>query len=383
MKVKISKSELSNGLQLVQNIVSTRTTLPILSNVLIRTMDHQLQLSTTDLDVMIRSNVKAEVVKSGACTLPVRRLAGIVRELAEGEIQIEAESKGTVSFRSGASFFKIHGLPPEEFPAAPKFEKSQKFKLSQADVKEMLKRTTFSISTDETRFVLNGLYLSFKGNKLTAVATDGRRLALVEREMEVRKEDEQEVILPTKAVMELSRLLSTEGNLEISIAESQVAFEFLRGKAGKKAAATEETGPNNEGVFLVTKQIVGKFPNYKQVIPSETKERVTIEREQLLGAVSRAGLLTTEKNNAVKMTLAKNQIIISANTPEVGEAKETLTVKYGGKEFSIGFNPGFLLEALRALDTDEVSLELTDELSPAILKINGPFLYVVMPMRMN
>ena len=364
MKLSVSKEKLIEGLQTVQNVVSTRTTLPILSNVLLEAADGQLRLTTTDLDVGIRGGIEATVEKPGAATLPARRLFTIVRELPSAEILIEVDSKSVASIRCGPSYFKIMGLPQEEFPPLPKFDDAKTFTLRQKDLKDGLKKTAYAISTDETRYVLNGILFSFKDNKLTLVATDGRRLALVDIELEFPRSHEVDIILPTKAVTELGRLVSDDGDIKMSVSENQVAFEV-------------------DGTLLVSKLIEGNYPNYRQVIPPEAKERITLERESFLNTVHRVSLLSSEKSNSVKLVFAKNNIDIIANTPEVGEARESLPVNYKGREFSVAFNPEFLMAPLRALPNDEVFLDLIDEMSPGVIKVQSPFLYVLMPMRIS
>jgi DNA polymerase-3 subunit beta len=364
MKFSVSKEKLLAGLQTVQNVVSTRTTLPILSNVLLQAAEGQLRLTTTDLDVGVSGAVSAQIEKPGATTLPARRLANIVRELPAAEIQVEIDSKNVASIRCGQSFFKILGLPEEEFPPLPKFDDTRTFTISQQALRDALKKTSYAISTDETRYVLNGILFSFKENKLTLVATDGRRLALVDLEIEFPRSQEVEIIVPTKAVTELGRLLGDEGDVRLSVGENQVAFQI-------------------NDTLLASKLIEGNYPNYRQVIPAEAKERVTLERELFLNAVHRVSLLSSEKSNSVKLVFTKNNIEIAANTPDVGEARESLAVAYKGREFSIAFNPEFLQAPLRALTNDEVYLDMIDEMSPGVIKIQSPFLYVLMPMRIS
>jgi DNA polymerase-3 subunit beta len=364
MKLSVSKEKLLEGLQTVQNVVSTRTTLPILSNVLLEAGDGQLRLTTTDLDVGMRGAVEAIIEKPGAATLPARRLFTIVRELPSAEILLEVDSKSIASIRCGPSFFKIMGLPQEEFPPLPKFDGAKTFTLRQKELKDGLRKTAYAISTDETRYVLNGILFSFKDNKLTLVATDGRRLALVDIELEFPRSHEIDIILPTKAVTELARLVSEEGDIRMSVSENQVAFEV-------------------DGTLLVSKLIEGNYPNYRQVIPPEAKERITLERESFLNTVHRVSLLSSEKSNSVKLVFSKNNIDIIANTPEVGEARESLAVSYKGRDFSVAFNPEFLMAPLRNLPNDEVFLDLIDEMSPGVIKVQSPFLYVLMPMRIS
>src|SRR6476661_4595837 len=357
MKFSVTKEKLLEGLQQVQNVVSTRTTLPILSNVLLQADKDEIHLTTTDLDVGVRGSCEAHVDKTGATTLPARRLFNIVRELPSSEIQVDVDGKNAASIRSGQSFFKILGLPEDEFPPLPKFEDAKVVTIRQKDLRDGLRKTSYAISTDETRYVLNGVLFSFKDNKLTLVATDGRRLALVDLELEFPRSQELDIIVPTKAVAELHRLVREEGEVKLSIGENQIAFELNR-------------------TLRVSKLIEGNYPNYRQVIPAEAKERITLERETFLTAVRRVSLLASEKSNSVKLIFSKSNIDIVANTPEVGEAKESLPVMYKGREFSIAFNPEFLMAPLRNLPNDEIYLDLIDEMSPGVIKIPGPFLYV-------
>lgn len=364
IKLRITKESALAGLQRVQNIVSLRTTLPILSNVLVQAEKETVSLTTTDLDVAIRCKVGAEVAKQGSTTLPARKLFSILRELTANEIEIEVDDKNSCTIRCGGSFFKIMGLPEDEFPRFPQVTGAKQVKLPQATLRRLLQQTAYAASTDETRYVLNGTLLSMKGEKLTVVATDGRRLALAEAEMDVPKGTEGEFILPTKAVVELGRLLGENGDAVLAMGENQLIV-------------------NLGETILVTKLIEGTYPNYRQVIPAETKERIPLGREDLLGALHRAAILVSEKNQAVRLQFSKDKLRITANTPEVGEAQETMGINYKGKDLVIAFNPQYLMEPMRNLDADEVFLELTDELSPGVLKINSPFLYVLMPMRLN
>ena len=362
-KFRVTKEKILDGLQRVQNIVSTRTTLPILSNVLVRAGTNGLSLTTTDLDVAVQCVVEAEVTKAGSVTLPARKLFAILRELAAADIEIEVDDRNAATIRCGSSFYKIMGLPEEEFPRFPQPE-GKSLKVEQIALRDILKKTAYAASSDETRYVLNGVFMSFKADKLTVVATDGRRLALVERDMEVPKGAEAELILPTKAVAELQRLLGDKGDVTLAVGENQILVSF-------------------DGTTLCSKLIEGTYPNFRQVIPTEAKERISLEREVLLGALHRASILTSEKQQSVKLSFGKNALTITAITPEVGEAKETLSINYKGKEINIAFNPQYIMDPLRNLDADEVFIELTDELSPGVLKVNEPFLYVLMPMRLN
>jgi DNA polymerase III subunit beta len=369
MNLTITKEQISHGLQSVQNVVSTRTTLPILSNVLLKADGNRLEMTATDLDVTITCSVEATVKSPGATTIPVKKLFGIVRELTNPEIELETDDKNVTSLRSGSSFFKIRGLGAEEFPPPPKFKEDKKVVLPQEKIRGMLRKTSFAISTDESRYVLNGILMSLKEHKLTMVATDGRRLALVDEEVDVADKSQGEFIVPAKAVNELNRLLQEKGEVDIRYTDNQAAFNLKDDKGFS--------------LLIVTKLIEGSYPNYRQVIPGETKERIALAREEFMHALRRAEIMTSEKQNSVKLNFTKNNLAITANSPDVGEARETLAINYKGKDLAIAFNPSYVIDPLNALNTDEVFLELIDELSPGVLKINGPFLYVVMPMRLS
>ncbi len=366
MKFSVAKDKLLEGLQTVQNVVGSRTTLPILSNVLIRAEGGVLRLTTNDLDVGISCDIPAQIEREGGTTLPVRRLSGIVKELPAADVMVEIDAKNVATMRCGQTLFKMNGLAEEEFPALPKLSDAKVFNLKQRDLKDGLRKTSYSISTDETRYVLNGILFSFKENKLTMVATDGRRLALVDIEIEFPRSQEVDIIVPAKCVNELQRLVTDEGELKMTVGENQVSFEV-------------------NGKLLVSKLIEGNYPNYRQVIPAEPKERVTIERGLLYDAVRRVSLLSSDKSNSVKLNFAKNNLEITANTPEVGEAHEDMAVNYKGKDLSIAFNPQFLQDPLKSLIEEEVHLELIDEMSPGVLKVGTHlgFLYVLMPMRIS
>jgi DNA polymerase-3 subunit beta len=364
MKFRISKEAFLDGLQKVQHVVSSRTTLPILSNVLLVARDGRLSFTTTDLDVGISGSVEAMIEREGATTLPAKKLVSIVRELPSSEVEVSVDSKNHASIRSGPSFFKIIGLGESEFPPLPDFSNAKDFKIPQQILKDGLKKTSYAISTDETRYVLNGIFASLRGGKMTLVATDGRRLAMVESDLEFPASHESDVIIPTKAVQELQRLLGDEGEAIMNLTDSQVSFQI-------------------GDTLLCSKLIDGNYPNYRQVIPGDSNERVIISREALLETVRRVSLLSSDKSNSIKLVFNSNQIEISANSPDVGEALETIDVVYNGAPIQIAFNPEFLQAPLRALDSNDIYLDLIDEMSPGVIRIEGSFLYVLMPMRVT
>jgi DNA polymerase III subunit beta len=369
MKLTITKEQLVHGLSAVQNVVSTRTTLPILSNVLVRGEGNRVDLTATDLDVTISSAVEASVERPGAVTLPAKKFLELVRDLPTPSIELEVDDKNQCTILSGASYYRIHGLAAEEFPPLPKFSETRKITLPQEKLKALLRKVTFAISNDESRFVLNGVFFTLKDHTVTLVATDGRRLALAEEEVDLPPSSQGECIIPSKAITEVNRLLQPGKEVEIKFTDNQAAFTL----SGEKGFDT----------LIISKLIEGNYPNFRQVIPSETKERIALSREEFLHSLRRAQHMTSDKSNSVKLNFSKNKLEITANTPEVGEGRESIAVNYKGNDIAIAFNPVYLMDPLKALDEDEVYFELNDELSPGVLKVNSPFIYVLMPMRMS
>jgi len=364
MKFTILRSKFLEGLTTVQNVVSGKGTLQILSNALIHVEDNQMCITTTDLDISMRRVIPCEVEESGSTTLPIRLLVDTIKKAKEGNVQIEVNSNDRASVQSGSNTSKIEGLSTRDFPPVPSPEGKYCYRIDQGVLKAMFRKTSYAASLDETRRVLNGVLLAFKDNKVTMVATDGRRLALVDHEIEFPPEAETEMILPTKAVAELMRMLGNDGEVKIYAQKNLVVFE--------------------SGTTVMSSKLVdGVYPNYRQVIPSGCDERVTIDREELLEAVGRVSVVATDKSNAVRMTFSANQLTLYLNSQGVGESSETIPVKYAGREISIVFNPEYVMDPLKNMDDDEIYFELNDGHSPALLKCNVPFLYVLMPLRLS
>lgn len=364
MKFSIEQDQILEALQKVQSIVSQRTTLPILSNVLLEADNGKLTLTTTDQEVSVRTSLEVDISESGSTTLPVRRFFSICRELPSHQIDITVSSNDVAEISSGASNFKLEGLSKDDFPPMPSFEESFSYQLKQGTMKDILQKTSYAASTDESRAILNGSLMAFRDNKLTVVSTDGRRLALVEQEIDIPEEAELDIVVPTKTINELIKTLGEEGEASIKTSATQVAFEF-------------------GNIFIISKLVDGTYPNYRQVIPSQCEERIAIDRETLHSAVRRVSLMLDDQAASVKMKITENRIELLTSSPEVGEAHESVPVKYSGKDMTIAFNPAFLMAPLKHLDSDEVFLELSDELSPGVIKSNVPFLYVIMPIRVS
>ena len=361
MQFTLPKTPLLNGLQAVQNVVSNRPTNPILTNTLLEAKDGKLTLTCSDLDLTIRCTVDADVADAGATTLPVKRLAGIVRELPEGPVTFNVKEAGA-EIKCAASRFRLNCMDAASYPPIPAVDDAIAYTIDKLVFADMLKKTCYAASNDDSRPALNGVLLSFDEEKLTCVATDGRRLALIEHPVEFPAENRRDVILPRRAVNELIRVLAGEGSLRISVRENQAVFSF-------------------DNMVFHTKLIEGAFPNYRQVITQNHPNHVVVVREELIAVLRRVTLFTTEKSNSMRLTFENNLLDVTASSPEVGEAEEQMGIKYDGPKVSAIYNPDFMLEPLRALTSDDVFIELNNDQSPCLIKCDQPFLYVLMPLR--
>ncbi len=364
MKFSIEKDQILEALQKVQSIVGQRTTLPILSNVLLEASNGKLTLTTTDMEVSVRTGIEADIDEDGATTLPARRFFSICRDLPSHQVDVGVSNDDVATIISGSYSCKLEGLSKDDFPPMPTFEASCSYTLQQGTLKDILQKTSYAASTDESRAILNGSLMAFRDNKLTTVCTDGRRLALVEQEIEMPDDVETDIVVPSKTVNELIKTLGDEGDARIRMSTTQVAFEF-------------------GNIFIISKLIDGTYPNYRQVIPSQCEERIAIDREMLQSAVRRVSLMLDDQAASVKIQITENRMELLTSSPEIGESREAVPVKYSGKDITIAFNPAFLMAPLKHLDSDEVYLELSDELSPGVIKTNVPFLYVIMPIRVS
>ena len=375
MKFKINKEHFATGLRQVTNVVSSKPSMPVLNNVLIKAEGDTVVLTTTNLDLGIRCSIKAEVERAGEITLPVKKLAAIVNAMPQQEITLESGDGQVARIRSGRSDFqRFNGLKAEDFPPLPSFVDQHNYELGPQELLNMLRSVSYAQSSDENRYILNSVFFNFSEGKLTLVATDGRRLALISRDMKIDREDEGSIILPAKTVSELEKLLTQGKSVKISFNDRQVAFDI---EVGEESSSNGLTG----SIYLVSKIVEGSYPNYKQVIPKETEHRIKVERELMLETVRRVALMTTDKQNSVRLKISDNCLEISGQSSDLGEAKEPIEVEYDGPEVQIGFNPEFLLSPLNNLTKDEVFFEFKDEMSPGVFKTLDNFLCVVMPLR--
>ena len=375
MKFKINRDHFAAGLAQVLGVVGARASMPILSNVLIEAEGDTVSLTTTNLDLGIRCRIKASVTSGGAITLPVKKLATIVRALPQQDTVVEISGQNRVKITSGASQFQVMGMPADQFPGLPSFADQHSFNLPQAELAAMLRKVAYAQSTDENRFILNGVYFNFAEGKLTLVATDGRRLATTGRALAAEAAQAGQLILPARTVNELQRMLGDAGDVRIAFNERQVSFRVQI--AAKDAALTDQ-------IHLVSKVVEGNYPNYRQVIPKETVHRIDLEREQLLEAVQRAALYDFGQEHFVaKLTVGASKLVVTASSSEYGEAQEELAIKFDGPQVQIAFNPAYLLDPLKALSDDTVHFEFKDDMSPGVIRNKEEFLCVVMPQRLG
>ena len=367
MKFTVIRSRFLDLLFNVQSVVPNKPALQIVSNALIEAReDGTLALTATDLDVTVRATLSADVKvdEPGQTTLPVRRIVELLRMAPEGEIQFDIDGDDVARVLTPAAKYRIIGLDAREFPVIREpAEEAKCFTLDRALFREMLRKTAYAAGTDETRRILTGVLLQFADGKLTMVATDGKRLALVEQELEFPPESACELILPPKAVSELGRLLGGEGPMRVYGQPGQIVFDC--------------------GAFrFYSKLIEGVYAKYQAVIPTACDERVTLNREEVIASIQRVDIMSNDKANAVRLAFAEGALTLSASNAETGEANDVLPIKYAGRPLSAAYNPDYLMDCLRNLDTEDVTFELTEGHAPTVIKCPGvPFLYVIMPLR--
>jgi len=363
MKFKVEKEPLLTAIQTVQNVVTPKAALPILSNILIETQQNKLRLTATDLDLGITCLIPVNIQEVGAITIPAKRFNDIIRELPVKEVNITTKKNNQINIETDLCHFKIMGLAPEEFPKLPEFKDKETIKIEQAILKQMLTLTCFAVSSDESRYILTGILFIIQKNNITLVATDGKRLAVVSKKPQEDINKDIRIIVPIKTIQELNRNLQEEGDVVMVLGDNQVMFDL-----GQTA--------------IISRLIEGEFPDYRQVIPPPSNTKMKVNREELLLAVKRAALLATPDYQAVKMEIFKNKLVVSKSTPDIGESREELTIEYDGRELVIGFNPAYLIDVLKNLGEEEIEIELTDSEKPGVIRTNG-YIYIVLPMRLS
>lgn len=371
MEFICQKEGLAEGVSTVERIVSTRSTLPIIGNILFETTKTGIKLSANNLEMGIELTVPAKVIKEGSVLIPAKTLGGIVAKLPDGEIGFKLKDKGLITITYKKSSFNIHGLPPDEFPQMPKVKDAKQFSLESKLMIEMLKQTVFATSTSEEKYVLNGVLIetgksSHETSNLRMVATDGYRLAKRGEKIS-GLEVLANAIVPAKALTELLRILQGrgEGDVSVALGAEQVAFKY-------------------KDISLVSRLIQGQFPDYKQVIPKSSEVEITVGTSAMLQASERAAVIASQSANIVKLEVRAGQLTLSAQAPDVGSVEEVVEIESKGKEkSSAAFNVRLLADALKVIDNDKVTLGMGESLSPGIIKPkDGPdYTYIVMPIR--
>ena len=362
MKFKILRTTFLDGLKSVQNVIPSKSSQAILQNVLIEAVGNNLVMTTTDLYISIRSSVECDIIEEGSTTLPVKLLLNSVSKAAEGIIEVDIDSNECASIVAGSAKFRITGLPSSGFPNLPHDEDAYAYELDSQTLKEMIRKTSYAASQDDTRRTLKGVLMSFKDMKLTMVASDGRRLALVEKEIDFPSVAQRDIVLPFKAVQELQRSISGEGIIKVMVQKSQICFE---------------TGC----MKLYSKLTDDVYPNFYQVIPKSCTESISVDRQLLLNAIDRVSVMTMDEAHSIKLIFDDNRLVVTSAVNEIGSASDEVAIKYSGEKIEIMFNPNYVMDPLKAIDDDEIKIELNNGHSPAVIKCSIPFLYVIMPLR--
>lgn len=375
MELSVGKADLQKELQLCQGVVEKRSTIPILSNVLLKAADGRLEIAATDLDVTILSSCAARVSTPGGVTIEAKRLFDIVRSLPDEDIHFTLQENNSVLVESGTAKFRLLGLPAEDYPTLPAVNVTEAYTIPLDELKTMVGKVKFAITHEETRFQLNGALLKVQPNKMEMVATDGHRMALINFPSGItgkgKKGSDLTILVPRKALDEILRLESGEdGTVQFGVSENQLFFE-----AGDRR--------------LLARMIDVNFPNYMEVISRDNDRRVMVDRERLLSTIKRISLVANERTRAVRFDFAPGKLTVSSTNPELGDARETVPIDYAGQPFFVGLNAAYVMDFLSATDTPSVSLDLKDENSQCIGRpatnaedLPYDYLYVVMPMRL-
>ena len=366
MKLVVSRESLQKGLQVVQGIVESKSTMPILSHILLSAED-TTTISATDLDIAVREPLEARIEEPGSVCVPARKLYEIVREIPASELTLETQENNWVTVSAGKSTFRLIGLSDEDFPTFPEVNTGEAVEFPVSELHDMISRTLYATGDSDARYTLNGLMFHLNPEKgtVTFVGTDGHRLAVARKPIPGQIREERKMILPKKAATEVRKLTEAhESPVHLTLTPNHIVFRF-------------------EDILFITRLIEGSYPNYEQVIPKNNEKRMTVGRDDMLGAVKRASLVGREKTFPIKMELREGTATFSSNNPDVGEAHEQLAVDYGAEALTLGFNARYMVDALQNLPGEEIALELQDSLSPTVIRQAGEegYFSVIMPMR--
>lgn len=373
MKISINKNNLIALIAKTQNIVEKRTSMPVLINILLEANDKSLKVYATNLEVSLIDEAEAEVTKSGKVAVNAKNFFDIVKELANEDVELIKQENNWLKIVQGKSVFNIVGVGAEEYPVFPACSTKEFMEIDAKVLADMIGKTIYSVSNDETRYHLNGVYFEKKlgganGSSYLMVATDGHRLSLVNRDGNARRFDSKTsegIIIPRKGLVEIYKLLeNVEGTFRMAIEGSQLVVMYNK-------------------TILMVRLIEGKYPNYRQLIPQDLNQQAHIKRELLLSSLKRVSLLSNQKSKGVILSFSKGRLEITSNNPELGDAKEELSVDYKGDDIKIGFNARYIMDMLTSVDVEDIRIDLKDQLSPGIMRTreDKDYTCVIMPMR--
>ncbi|MEW6040468.1 MAG: DNA polymerase III subunit beta, partial [Elusimicrobiota bacterium] len=344
MYLTVSREKLIKGIQVVETAVSSRATLPVLSNIIVEVEQvkspQKMKLVSTDLEIAVKCYVECEVKEAGAITVPAKKFSGIIKEITQDNVQLKTENETKMDIKAGKSHFILAGTPKDDFPVLPDFVEEKSIKVDSTVFLEMIKKTLFAVSSDETRYALTGIYSLLESNQVKLVATDGRRLAYVYREVPTGKTDAK-AIIPGKTMNELLRILSMEekSEVEISLTENQASFRI-------------------NGITLISRLIDSKFANYEQIIPKKSTYSIKVNNKNLTSAMRQISFVTMEKGGTVKYSFNKDVLRISAQSKDIASGEVDLDLDYKGPSVEVAFNPVYILDFLKSISEEEVMFEI-------------------------
>jgi DNA polymerase-3 subunit beta len=364
MKVIISRAQLVKLIGAIQGVVSSKPTIPILANVLIEAFDQNLTISATDLTVSTRAVAEANVIEEGAITLPAKRFFQLVREMTSQDIEIACASGEIADIRGGSANFRIHGMHKSEFPSLPDMSQGQTFFLSGSTFKEMLIKSVFAAAREDSRHVLNGVFMHIEDHLATFTGTDGKRLARIHTPIELDEEHKHGYLIPLKASEEMVKMIGDEEKVQISLLPDKIGLEV-------------------DSVTLVTKLLSGDYPDTDRIIPKSSEKSFTLHREELMSLLKQISLFTSEKNHSVHFTFNPGELVLTANSSEIGDGKVSMPVDYSGETFEVAFNPFFFHDILRHCKDETVSFAITNAHNPGLITDSTTANFVIMPMRLS
>jgi len=368
MRFTISREKLQEGLNAVSASIPTKTTLPVLANILVETTDRGIRLSGTDLDIAVSTEVAADVEASGAVTIPAKKLSELARELPPAPVKIAALGEQRITLECGRSKFKLLGLPRDEFPTFPVVRFNESWRIKSGDLQKLIGATVFAVSTEESRPILNGVLWELRPEQMRMVATNGHRLAKMETPIVASNAPASDLIVPPKALEQVRRLFPAEEELEVARGENHIGFR-------------------SPLTAVYTRLIEGPYPNYDQVIPRDNDKYAIADKNALISALKRMSVIASDQTHRIRMAFNSGMLKFSVTTPDLGEAQDELPIRYDGDQLEIGFNASYLLEILRFMPTDEIRLTFKAPERAATIEPEGwsdpaTYMCLVMPLRL-